>query len=229
MKNYLSKIYVIHYTKLIERRKHIVSEFDKWSIEVPWEIFEPHDQEDISQLDIIEHFDMMAFRARHAREMKRGEISLCTKYKKILQKILSEDEGDYFLILEDDVIFKEEPMKYINTLVEKCERENIKFDCIFMGEAALRVGDNRDIFEKKPYPSTNGLCTVLYTRAAIQRLSDSLERYRMTQPMDWEFNDRFRDLGFEVYWAKAITEHGSVTATHDPSRSGLKSSLRSGY
>ena len=229
MKNCLSKIYVIHYTTLIERRKHIVSEFDKWSIEVPWEIFEPHDQEDISQLDIIEHFDMMAFRARHSREMKRGEISLCTKYKKILQKILSEDEGDYFLILEDDVIFKEEPMKYINTLVEKCERENIKFDCIFMGEAALRVGDNRDIFEKKPYPSTNGLCTVLYTRAAIQRLSDSLERYRMTQPMDWEFNDRFRDLGFEVYWAKAITEHGSVTATHDPSRSGLKSSLRSGY
>ena len=229
MKDYLSKIYVIHYTKLVERRKHIESEFANWNIEVPWEIYEPYDQEDITQLDIMEHFDMMTFRARHGREMKRGEISLCTKYKKILQKIASEDNGDYFLILEDDVIFKENPMNYINKLIEKCERENIKFDCIFMGEAAMRVGDNRDIFEKKPYPSTNGLCTVLYTRDAIQRLSDSLERYRITQPMDWEFNDRFRDLDFEVFWAKAITEHGSVTAVHDSKLSGLRSSLRSHY
>ena len=88
MKNYLSKIYVIHYTKLIERKKHMISEFDKWNVDIPWEIFEPYDQEDISQLDIIEHFDMMAFRGRHSREMKTGEISLCTKYKKILQKII---------------------------------------------------------------------------------------------------------------------------------------------
>ena len=220
---------MIHYTKLTERKKHILSEFEKWSIEVPWEIFEPHDQEDISQLDIIEHFDMMTFRTRHARDMKPGEISLCTKYKKILQKIIAEDDGAYFLILEDDVIFKEDPLNYINTLIAKCEAENIKFDCVFMGEAALRVGDNRDIFEKKPYPSTNGLCTVLYTREAIERLATSLEDRRITQPMDWEFNDRFRDLGFEVYWAKAITEHGSVTAVHDDSLSGLRSSLRSRY
>ena len=47
--------------------------------------------------------------------------------------------------------------------------------------------------------------------------------------MDWEFNDRFRDLDFDVYWAKAITEHGSVTAVHDPKLAGLKSSLRSHY
>jgi GR25 family glycosyltransferase involved in LPS biosynthesis len=229
MNDYLAKIYVIHYTKLVERKKHILSELKKWDIGIPVEIFEPYDQEEISQLDIIDHFDMMAFRARHAREMKRGEISLCTKYKKILQKIASEDEGEYFLILEDDVIFKEEPLSYINNLIAKCETEKIQFDCIFMGEAALRVGDNRNIFEKKPYPSTNGLCTVLYTRSAIERLAESLENRRITQPMDWEFNDRFRDLGFEVYWAKAITEHGSVTAVRDPKLAGLRSSLRDSY
>jgi len=229
MNDYLAKIYVIHYTKLVERKKHILSELKKWDIGIPVEIFEPYDQEEISQLDIIDHFDMMAFRARHVREMKRGEISLCTKYKKILQKIASEDEGEYFLILEDDVIFKEEPLSYINNLIAKCETEKIQFDCIFMGEAALRVGDNRNIFEKKPYPSTNGLCTVLYTRSAIERLAESLENRRITQPMDWEFNDRFRDLGFEVYWAKAITEHGSVTAVRDPKLAGLRSSLRDSY
>ena len=67
MKNYLSKIYVIHYTKLTERRKHILSELQKWDICVPYEIFEPYDQEDISQLDIIEHFDILNIFIRKCR------------------------------------------------------------------------------------------------------------------------------------------------------------------
>ena len=40
---------------------------------------------------------------------------------------------------------------------------------------------------------------------------------------------RFRDLDFKVFWGKAITEHGSVTAVRDPNLKGLKSSLRDKY
>ena len=47
--------------------------------------------------------------------------------------------------------------------------------------------------------------------------------------MDWELNDRFRDLQFDVYWGKAITKHGSVLATEDENFKGLKSSLREEY
>ena len=47
--------------------------------------------------------------------------------------------------------------------------------------------------------------------------------------MDWELNDRFRDLDLKVYWGKAITEHGSVLAIENNSYKELKSSLREKY
>ena len=229
MKNYLNKIFIVHYTKLEDRKKHMLSEMQRWVADTPYEFMEDHDQEQVTQLDIIDYFDMNTFRLKHSREMKRGEISLCIKYQNILKKIVEEEEGDYFLILEDDVIFKEDPHAYINRVIEMCNAQNIDFDCVFMGEAALRVGDNRDVFFQKPYPSTNGLCTVLYKRETIVKLYESMCKYRITEPLDWEFNKRFRDLDFKIFWGKAITEHGSVTAVHDASLSGLKSCLREVY
>ena len=229
MKNYLNKIFIIHYTKLKERKEHMLSEMAEWNPTTPFEFFEAYDQEAINQLDIIDTFDMPMFFLKCSRSMSTGETSLCLKYKNILKQIVEEEEGDYFLILEDDVIFKQDPLAYINALIEKCNNENIDFDCIFMGEAALRVGDNRDVFFKKDYPATNGLCTVLYTREAIEKLYASLCSYRISNALDWEFNERYKELGFNVYWGKAITEHGSVTAVHDPKLKGLKSCLREKY
>jgi hypothetical protein len=47
--------------------------------------------------------------------------------------------------------------------------------------------------------------------------------------MDWDFNDRFRDLELKVYWGKAITEHGSVLAADSKNYCFFKSSLRESY
>ena len=47
--------------------------------------------------------------------------------------------------------------------------------------------------------------------------------------MDWELNDRFKDLDFQVYWGKAITKHGSVLALENDSYKKLKSTLREKY
>jgi len=229
MKNYLHKIYIIHYTKLADRKTHMQNEMQKWNISTPYEFYEKQDQEALTSLEIFDNFDMSLFKALHSRDMKKGEASLCLKYRNILKQIAESKDGEYFLILEDDVIFKEDPLIYINKIIEKCENENIDFDCVFMGEAALRVGDSRDVFFKKEYPATNGLCTVLYKRSAIKKLYESLKYAKICRPMDWELNERFKQLDFNVYWGKAITEHGSVTAVHDKSLAGLKSSLRERY
>ena len=87
--------------------------------------------------------------------------------------------------------------------------------------------DDSDIFFKKEYPSTNGLCTVLYKKESIDRLhADLHDNPIVKQAFDWEMNDRFKKLGFEVYWAKAITRHGSVVAARSGQFQGLKSMLR---
>jgi hypothetical protein len=48
---------------------------------------------------------------------------------------------------------------------------------------------------------------------------DGLEKEKISQPIDFEFNDRFEKMKFNVYWGKAITRHGSVIGKY-------KSSLR---
>ena len=230
MKNYLSKIFVIHYTKLKERKQHMLSEIEKWGLDcIPIHFQEESDQESMTDFDISRTVNIERFKENTGRSPSLGELSLCIKYKKILEAISVMEDDEYVLVLEDDVIFKESPLDYINHLLHRCESENTDFDCIFMGEAALRVGDHSDAFYRKAHPATNGLCTVLYRVSAAKKLFIDLNIYKIGNALDWHFNKRFEELDFDVYWAKAITEHGSVTATRTDDLNHFKSSLREEY
>tara|TARA_R100000278_G_scaffold36100_1_gene32507 strand:- start:13411 stop:14097 length:687 start_codon:yes stop_codon:yes gene_type:complete len=225
----ISKVYIIHYTKLSERKTHMLEQIKQWLPNVEHKFVEDFDQEDLTDKIIHENFDVERFRDRFDRDMLTSEMSLCMKYKKTINEIADLENGEEFFILEDDVIFKEDPLNYIEAMHKLCNNHNIKYDCVFLGEAWIRRGDNRDIFGKKSHPATNGLCTVLYKKKSLQRLDNLLQKNRISQPMDWELNDRFKDLDFQVYWGKAITKHGSVLALENDSYKKLKSTLREKY
>lgn len=230
MKNYISKIYIIHYTKLTDRKKHMLSEISKWGLDVLPVYFEERmDQEELTEFDVYQTINKSRFFQNTNRHIKNGEASLCLKYAMILEDIATKKDDEYVLVLEDDVIFKQDPLEYINSLLAKCVVDDVDFDCIFMGEAALRVGDNRDVFFKKQHPATNGLCTVLYKVSSAKKILNYIKIHKIDHALDWYFNKAFEDLKFDVYWAKAITEHGSVSAVHNSALSGLKSSLRERY
>tara|TARA_R110002020_G_scaffold176222_7_gene368382 strand:- start:317 stop:1003 length:687 start_codon:yes stop_codon:yes gene_type:complete len=228
MKN-IDKVAVIHYTKLKKRKAHMLTELKQWLPNIDCEFVECFDQEVLTETIINENFDLAAFENKFERKMLISEMSLCMKYKKIVKEIANSTEGEYFLILEDDVIFKEDPIKYASAMNKLCDDHNIKYDCVFLGEAWIRKGDNRDVFGKKDHPATNGLCTVLYTKDALKKLNNYLQSTKITQPLDWEFNTAFEEMDFQVYWGKALTKHGSVLAVDEDSLKHLKSSLRDSY
>ena len=244
----ISKIFVVHYTKLLERKKHMISQVQEWNLDrVDVEFEEEYDQERMDEFDIRDTLNIEKFKQNTSRSPSAGETSLCLKYKDILRKICKMPDDEYVLVLEDDVIFKEDPFEYVTRILHKCDEENISFDCLFMGEAAMRIGDDRDIFIKKDVlawplePSsapinvlrngtlTNGMCTVLYRVSSVKRLCAHMDTFKIDWPIDWYFNIAFRLLNFNVYWGKAITEHGSVSAIHNKDLEGLKSALRQGY
>ena len=205
-------------------------EMAKWFPGVPYEFIEAFDQEEVTEQIIKENFKPEKYQEKFGRPFSKGEMSLCLKFKECFSKIATAP-GRNFLVLEDDVIFKEDPLKYIAHILNKCNTEDIEFDCIFLGEAAMRIGDNRDIFQKiqQGENSTNGLCTVLYTKKAAEKIKKALKERKITQAMDWEFNDIFRENEFNVYWGRAITKHGSVLAANRDGYESLKSSLRDKY
>jgi GR25 family glycosyltransferase involved in LPS biosynthesis len=207
----------------------MLSELSSWFPDIDYEFIEEFDQEDLTDEIINKNFDLGDFEKKFDRKMLRSEMSLCMKYKEAVNKISNMDKGEEFFILEDDVIFKESPLTYVDAMNNMCADNNINYDCVFLGEAWIRKGDNRDIFGKKEHPATNGLCTVLYKKNSIKRLNTLLQKTKITQPMDWELNDRFKDLDFQVYWGKALTKHGSVLAAEDDNFKLLKSTLREKY
>tara|TARA_R110001599_G_scaffold247063_1_gene447110 strand:- start:1045 stop:1668 length:624 start_codon:yes stop_codon:yes gene_type:complete len=207
----------------------MLSELSSWFPDIDYEFIEEFDQEDLTDEIINENFDLQDFEKKFDRQMLRSEMSLCMKYKEAVNKISNMDKGEEFFILEDDVFFKESPLTYVDAMNNMCADNNINYDCVFLGEAWIRKGDNRDIFGKKEHPATNGLCTVLYKKNSIKRLNTLLQKTKITQPMDWELNDRFKDLDFQVYWGKALTKHGSVLAAEDDNFKLLKSTLREKY
>ncbi len=222
--NKISKTYIIHYTKLEKRKKFMLEQIQKWNLQNV-KFYEDWDQEKLTFLDIDNNFDNIDAVTKNG-VLKLPEMSLALKYKHVLKEISETEKEKYFLILEDDVIFKENPSLYINNTIEFLEKNNMHFDVLFLGEAGLRIGDDRNILFKKEHPATNGLCTVVYTKQAIDKLNFYLQNTKITRPLDWEFNFAFQQLNFDVYWGKAITKHGSVAAVHEPNMKDFKSSLR---
>lgn len=223
----IDKVYIIHYTKLLDRKNHMIQQMNHWFPEIEYEFIEDFDKEDLTNQIIDENFNLEAFKKKFDRDFLESEMSLCMKYKTAINKA-AKDDKENILILEDDVIFKESPVNYFRFLTALCAHYQADYDCVFLGEALIRKGDCQNIFIKKDYPSTNGLCTVLYKKKTLEKLNEDLKS-KIYQPMDWEFNDRFRDLELKVYWGKAITEHGSVLAEDSKNHSFFKSSLRERY
>ena len=225
----INKIYIIHYSKLQGRKTHMQQQMETWFPEAQYEFIEDFDQEQLSDEVINNNFDLEVFEEKFQRKMLRSEMSLCMKYKKAVSNIVEVDQGELFFILEDDVIFKEDAIFYVSEMNKLCRDNNLKYDCVFLGEAWIRKGDDRDVFWKKDHPATNGLCTVLYTKDGLKKLNNYLKSTKITQPLDWEFNTAFEEMDFQVYWGKALTKHGSVLAVDEENLSHLKSTLRDSY
>jgi hypothetical protein len=68
---------------------------------------------------------------------------------------------------------------------------------------------------------------MLYKKRAVEKICEDFKiNPVITQAMDWELNDRFKNLDMKIYWGKAITKHGSVIAERKGEFTTLKSMLR---
>ena len=86
MKN-IDKIAVIHYTKLKDRKSHMLKELKEWLPNIEYEFVEDFDQEVLTEDVINQNFDLDTFENKFKRKMLISEMSLCMKYKKIVKEI----------------------------------------------------------------------------------------------------------------------------------------------
>jgi len=203
------KIFVLHYSKLVDRKRFIMDQFEKQNI-TDYEFIEQHNKEELVNKHLF-------------KELSDSKISLIMKHFHVYRQAIHHDIS---LIFEDDVIladnFNETLQKYMSQLPKD-------FDMLFIGDGCnLHIPSvpNKNIYEKGLYPTKwggNGAsrCSdsyIISNKCALKLCSYISKMTSMKLPIDWWINEAARDMKLKVYWAEpTIVTQGSLNGFFESS------------
>lgn len=202
------KIYVLHYSKLIERKKSILEQFEKHNI-TDYEFIEKYDKDDIQ--DLYKNLFI---------KISIGSASLILKHFFAYREIMK--HHDQALIFEDDVILSDNFIDIFNKYINELPND---YDMLFIGDGCkLHIPkkmqlEGQHIYSKTLQPTNwggNGAtrCTDSYVLSkkgatALVKYIDSLKK-KIHLPIDWWLNHAARETNLNVYWAEpTIVTQGS--------------------
>jgi glycosyl transferase family 25 len=203
------KIFVLHYSKLIDRKKYIIEQFQKQNI-TDYEFIEKFDKDEITSDES----------SLFAVNYKKSTMSLHLKHNYVYK--LTADNYDNALIFEDDVILSDNFIDKLNNYMTQLP-EN--YDMLFIGDGCnLHIEEhklipNKNIYAKCLYPTSwggNGAskCSDSYiiNKKCAKKMCEYINslKCKINLPIDWWINEAARDNNFEVYWAEpTIVTQGS--------------------
>jgi len=213
------KIFVLHYSKLVQRKQHILEQFEKHGI-TEYEFIEKFDK------DVITDDECPEFSKDYVAN-RRTELSLHLKHLYLYRLMLSENYEEV-LVLEDDVILSDNFMKKLTEYMTQMPKD---YDMLFIGDGCnLHIPRNQLVANQYIYAKClhetawggNGAakCTdsyIIHQRCA-KKLCDYVadagaaldETKKINLPADWWLNKAARDLVLKVYWAEpTIVSQGS--------------------
>ena len=212
------KIFVLHYSKLVDRKKHILEQFNKQGI-IDYEFIEKYDK------DAITDYERNLFDTNY----KKSTMSLHLKHN-YLYNIIA-DNYERALIFEDDVILCDNFIDKLNNYITQLPED---YDMLFIGDGCNlhiekhKLIPNKNIYEKCLYPTSwggNGAsrCSDSYiiTKTCANKLCEYINNLedKIKLPIDWWLNVAARDNNFKVYWAESTivtqgTQNGTFQTSH---------------
>ena len=188
------KFYIVHYTKLTDRKAFILDRCKKAGIR-DFTMIESCNPEDISEETY----------AKFTRTT-RSQISLFLKHIEFL-KIVANGEDDYlYIVSEDDSMFEEDFMDKLKNLLTNHLPE--KWDVLFLGDCCgLRAEGDKPFCEVQTSRGT-GLY-VVSKLSATKFLNIYNSEKLIGEPIDFWFN-KIKNLELKYYWAEpALLTQGS--------------------
>ena len=209
------KIFVLHYSKLTNRKEHILDQFKKHDIR-EFTFIENFDKDEITE-DQCPDFD------QHYITNKRSRLSLHMKHI-YAYKLMITENIDEALIFEDDVILSDD---FMNKLTNYMTQVPTDYDMVFIGDGCQlhiptsELVPNQNIYKKCIDTNDEGYggatrCTdsyVIHNRCA-KKICDYMTnlKYKINSPVDWWLNVAARDNNLSVYWTEpTIVTQGTHT------------------
>ena len=213
------KTFVIHYSKLTDRKQSILSQFALHGIK-NYEFVENYNKEELTDSDYN----------RFETNMKPSGISVSLKNFWVFDEIAAKYE--HALIFEDDVILSPGFSGKLDMYVRELPPD---WDMLFIGDGCnFHIPKNslipfRYIYKKGTEPTlwggmgaTRCVDSYLVSKKAALALSEYIRniRSKITVPIDWLINTIARDCSMNVYWAEPTivtqgTEGGLFESSHD--------------
>jgi GR25 family glycosyltransferase involved in LPS biosynthesis len=199
------KVFVIHYTKLVERREHIKKQLARYNFDV--EFITAYDKENLSKNDLALFNEGI---------LSLSEMSTIRKHLACYEAICKEDL-DYALILEDDATLE---IDFESKLTKYIEQLPALWDFCFVGSGCdLHVPDRiiqksppgTNIFRKSNYYSSWGgsgatRCADSYivSKRAAFKILDYLDKpdYKISKEQDHLLNEIALFKLLVTYWAE---------------------------
>lgn len=223
------KTYIIHYTKLIDRKSYLsslfktnefditfVEEFDKEALtkENIKQFYYPNKYLHDSKVDPLWDLNLHNF-----RYLTFPEASCAIKHVLAI-KLISDQNEKYGLVLEDDVIpNKENILKNIKEIINSIPDD---WDAIFLGEGCGMNFINQKIqnFEKisnniykAKHPATNCAEAYILNKKSAKMIYDSIIPFQLA--FDWELAYQFFKLNMNIYWVvPPVFVQGSKNGTY---------------
>lgn len=205
------KTYILHYTKLKERKQFILDQLNKVGI-IDFEFIEDYDKENLNKKIIdnyycsdVDGFNKVAKITKdhcgggEYRILKDSEISLMIKHIKALEKISSSNH-EYGLILEDDCLFHENAYKKtLDDILIECPSD---FDVLVIGGAFDHsICKYKSIIKNKfllsDHPATNTTSSMIFKKTTAIKILESFNKFHLS--WDWQLNYIFYKLNLNIY------------------------------
>lgn len=210
------KVFVLHYTKMTERKKNILMQFERYGIK-DFEFIELYDKDTLSSED----------KAIFVDNFSTVKISLIKKHIHVYNIISS--SHDQALILEDDAILCDDFLNKFNDYLKQVPSD---YDMVFLGNGCNlhiekhRIVSGNYIYKKCLYPTSWGgdgatRCTDSYiiSNKCASKLCEYILnlKNKINTNIDWWLNIAARDNNLNVYWAEpTIVKQGSQNGLYAP-------------
>lgn len=192
------KVFILHYTPLVERKIHILSQVNKYNFHHTF-----IEDEEILHDGILKE--------KLFTEITNTEISIFVKHINTWKEIVkNNDNNNYFLILEDDVVFDENFETKLNNYINQIPHN---FDMVFIGECCnIHISPELLSENVNIYKSTGSRCadSYLISKKCCIKLLNQLHKNIINKQVDHWFNDMRNLFKLNFYFAEpTIVRQGS--------------------
>ncbi len=208
----IDKIWIIHYTKLLERKKHIAEVLEKLDItnEIIW-------------VDVYDKEKLDNSMYENSNDMNTSEISCTSKHIYVYKKILETEEdvnssGNH-LVLEDDIILAP---NFIELFNETMANKPDNWSMIFLGSGCeMRVHKDKLKQDQLLYEEEKTKCSDSYVinKDFISKFKDKIFK-KFKKPIGWHLNNIKKEHKNDIsyYWLEPpIVKQGSQSGNFNSS------------